>query len=257
MLDDVAPACASSTAWPWCNSSLPLDARVALLLDEIRDDELPGLLSNDLFGGAQAVPRLNISKYSWISEADHGLLKVGYVEPMPTSFPQVIGLAASFNTSLWSSVGHVTALEARALWNMTKDGGDDRVQSGLLLHININNFRDPRWGRGQETPGECPFLSARYAEQWTDGVQQPLDAARSARHSPSPLLAGAACKHFAACASGPASNSISPSAATLPRYPATLPCHTCTLPRYPATLLPSHHKRSSPLHPLYSAHPPG
>eukprot|EP00929_Paragymnodinium_shiwhaense_P013178 TRINITY_DN121033_c0_g1_i1.p1 TRINITY_DN121033_c0_g1~~TRINITY_DN121033_c0_g1_i1.p1 ORF type:complete len:760 (-),score=89.65 TRINITY_DN121033_c0_g1_i1:106-2385(-) len=174
--------CPNTSSHPWCDPSVNSNDRVDRLLGALADEELPALLSDDLFGGAAAVERLDLPKYMWISEADHGLLKVG-IKPLPTSFPQVGILAASFNRSLFRAIGSATGREAKALAKLG-------LQDGLLLHNNINIFRDPRWGRGQETPGEDPFLSAAYATEWVQGVQQ-LD-------SNGRMLAAAACKHFVA-----------------------------------------------------------
>lgn len=173
--------CNSSSTEPWCNASLPLQHRVDMLLAALRDDELPPLLSNNLFGGIPAVERLRLPSYTWINEADHGLLKVN-ITPLPTSFPQIGLVAATFNTSLFRAIGVATAREAFALHVQGQ-------QSGLLLHNNINIFRDPRWGRGQETPGEDPFLTSIYAQEWVTGIQQLHDGR---------MLAAAACKHLAA-----------------------------------------------------------
>ena len=182
-------SCPTFDAWPWCDPSVPLEARVDGLLAAIEDEELPPLLSSDLFGGAAGVARLNVSGYSWISEADHGVLKVNCT-PMPTAYPQAISLAATFNESLWAAVGQVSAAEARVLYGLPDTQYGGRLLNGLLLHINVNLFRDPRWGRGQETPGEDPYLSSRYARRWVEGVQ--------AAPKTTSVVAGAACKHLAA-----------------------------------------------------------
>ncbi|KAL3598171.1 hypothetical protein D5086_006089 [Populus alba] len=137
------------------------------------------------------VSRLGIPKYEWWSEALHG---VSYVGPGThfsnnvagaTSFPQVILTAASFNTSLFEAIGKVVSTEARAMYNVGL--------AGLTFWSpNINIFRDPRWGRGQETPGEDPLLSSKYGSCYVKGLQQRDDG------DTEKLKVAACCKHYTA-----------------------------------------------------------
>ncbi|MED6125588.1 putative beta-D-xylosidase 2 [Stylosanthes scabra] len=169
---------------PFCKVSLPIRVRVKDLIGRLTLQEKVTLLVNN----AAAVPRLGIKGYEWWSEALHGVSNVGpgtkFGGPFPgaTSFPQVITTAASFNASLWEEIGRVVSDEARAMYN----GGT----AGLTYWSpNVNIFRDPRWGRGQETPGEDPILAGTYAARYVRGLQG-TDANR--------LKVAASCKHFTA-----------------------------------------------------------
>jgi len=120
-------------------------------------------LQND----APAIPRLHVPAYNWWSEGLHGFARDGYA----TVFPQAIGLAASWNPTLLRQIGEVVSIEARAKFNAIGDGGHGRNQGLTIWSPNINIFRDPRWGRGQETYGEDPFLTGRLAVAYVQGVQ--------------------------------------------------------------------------------------
>lgn len=186
------PACPTAQAHPWCNPLLPLDTRVQLLLKKIRKSELAPQIQNDLFGGVPAIERIGLPKYNYIKENDHGLIASSQ-SPSPTSFPQVILTASSFNKSLYYAIGELSASQARYFWEYGFTQLSDNKTGyleGLLLQNNINIFRDPRWGRGQEVPGEDPFLTATYVAEWIKGVQ----ALKGPRGVP---LAGMSCKHFA------------------------------------------------------------
>ncbi|KAL1350940.1 hypothetical protein HN51_014906 [Arachis hypogaea] len=169
---------------PFCKASLPITERVRDLIGRLTLEEKVGLLVDN----AAAVPRLGMKGYEWWSEALHGVSNVGPGTrfggefPGATSFPQVITTAASFNASLWEAIGQVVSDEARAMYN----GGT----GGLTYWSpNVNIFRDPRWGRGQETPGEDPVLAGRYAASYVRGLQG-ADGNR--------LKVAACCKHFTA-----------------------------------------------------------
>ncbi|XP_042476862.1 probable beta-D-xylosidase 2 [Macadamia integrifolia] len=172
---------------PFCTASLPIPNRVRDLIGRLTLQEKITLLVNN----AAPVPRLGISGYEWWSEALHGVsntgpgVKFGGRFPRATSFPQVITTAASFNASLWELIGRVVSDEARAMYN----GG---VAGLTYWSPNVNIFRDPRWGRGQETPGEDPVLAANYAANYVRGLQQPhgRDGNR--------LKVAACCKHYTA-----------------------------------------------------------
>ncbi|CAF1031111.1 unnamed protein product [Rotaria sordida] len=135
---------------------------------------------------AAAIPRLGLPKYQWWSEALHGVayspgVIFGGDLPTATSFPMPINLGASFNMNLVYRVANIISTEARAFSN--------EGQAGLNFFTpNINIFRDPRWGRGQETPGEDPFLTSQYVYALVNGLQRGEDD----RY----LKLAANCKHF-------------------------------------------------------------
>ncbi|XP_021730258.1 beta-D-xylosidase 1-like [Chenopodium quinoa] len=169
----------------FCRVNLPIRARVQDLIGRLNLQEKVKLLVNN----AAPVPRLGIGGYEWWSEALHGVSNVGPgtkfrgVFPAATSFPQVITTAASFNASLWEAIGKVVSDEARAMYN----GGT----AGLTYWSpNVNIFRDPRWGRGQETPGEDPTLASHYASSYVRGLQGDYNKNR--------LKVAACCKHYTA-----------------------------------------------------------
>ena len=125
----------------------------------------PGQKAALLVNAAGAVPRLGLPAYNWWSEALHGVARDTGVA---TSFPQIIGVASSYNTSLFHLLGTLTGTEARGK-NNNMDG---KLYHGLTMWApNVNIFRDPRWGRGQETPGEDPMLNGEYATQYIQGLQ--------------------------------------------------------------------------------------
>eukprot|EP00850_Spirogloea_muscicola_P010485 SM000062S19871 [mRNA] locus=s62:88354:92108:+ [translate_table: standard] len=139
---------------------------------------------------------LGIPPLQWWSEALHGLavspgVAFGGSAPCATSFPQVIGQAASFNASLWYAIGEAISTEARAMHSVGR--------AGLTFWSpNINIFRDPRWGRGQETPGEDPTLSAAFSVAFVRGLQGEEEHAAGLSTSDQPLKASGTCKHFTA-----------------------------------------------------------
>ncbi|MBA0725398.1 hypothetical protein Golax_021989 [Gossypium laxum] len=168
----------------FCRANLPIHVRARDLIGRLTLAEKIRLLVNN----AAAVPRLGIQGYEWWSEALHGVsnvgpgTKFGGAFPGATSFPQVITTAASFNESLWVQIGRVVSDEARAMYN----GG----MAGLTYWSpNVNIFRDPRWGRGQETPGEDPVLAGKYAANYVRGLQSPTGIR---------LKVAACCKHYTA-----------------------------------------------------------
>eukprot|EP00249_Psilotum_nudum_P013885 c24568_g1_i1 orf=97-2478(+) len=151
---------------PFCNVSLPRKDRVLDLISRLTLQEKVSQLRN----GAPALPALGIPAYQWWSEALHGLsdngpgVRFGDEVPAVTTFPQVILTAASFNSSLWYLIAQAISTEARAMHNVGL--------SGLTYWApNINIFRDPRWGRGQETPGEDPVVASHYAITYVRGLQ--------------------------------------------------------------------------------------
>ncbi len=117
---------------------------------------------------ATAIPRLGIPDYQTWNESLHGVARAGYA----TVFPQAIGMAATWDTSIVHGMGNVISEEARAKYNQAQREGIHRIFYGLTFWSpNINIFRDPRWGRGQETYGEDPFLTGRLGIAFIGGVQ--------------------------------------------------------------------------------------
>ncbi|KQJ83737.1 probable beta-D-xylosidase 6 [Brachypodium distachyon] len=186
-----AHACASAAAnsYPFCDASLPFPVRARALVSLLTLDEKIAQLSNTAAG----VPRLGIPPYEWWSESLHGLADNGpgvnfSSGPVgaATIFPQVILSAASFNRSLWRAVAEAVAVEARAMHNAG--------QAGLTYWApNINVFRDPRWGRGQETPGEDPAVIAAYSVEYVKGFQGEYGDGKEGR-----MMLSACCKHYVA-----------------------------------------------------------
>ncbi len=168
---------------PFQNPQLAIEVRVEDLLQRLTLEEK---VSQTQMGSA-AIPRLGIPAYDWWNEALHGVARNG----VATVFPQAIGLAATWNPTLHHEIASVIATEARAKNNevLAQSGGASKRYQGLTIWSpNINIFRDPRWGRGQETYGEDPFLTARLAVAFVRGLQ-----GTDARH----LKTVATVKHFA------------------------------------------------------------
>lgn len=117
---------------------------------------------------APAIPRLNIPEYNWWNECLHGVARAG----MATVFPQAIGLGATFDSNLFTEIGEVISTEARAKYNEHSRLGDRDIYKGLTFWTpNVNLFRDPRWGRGQETYGEDPTLISDLAVPFIKALQ--------------------------------------------------------------------------------------
>ena len=117
---------------------------------------------------ATAIPRLGIPDYQTWNESLHGVARAGYA----TVFPQAIGMAATWDPSMVHSMGNVISTEARAKYNQAQREGNHRIFYGLTFWSpNINIFRDPRWGRGQETYGEDPFLTGKLGVAFVGGLQ--------------------------------------------------------------------------------------
>lgn len=123
-----------------------------------------------LQNAAPAEPKIGLPAYDWWSEGLHGIARNGEA----TVFPQAIGLAATWDEDLLRRVGDVVATEARAKFNAQSMGAGSGLFQGLTIWSpNINIFRDPRWGRGQETYGEDPYLTGRLAVAFIQGLQGP------------------------------------------------------------------------------------
>ena len=134
---------------------------------------------------APAIERLGIPAYNWWNEALHGVARAGTA----TLFPQTIGIAAAFDEELVGRMAETIATEARAKYNAQKKAGDRDIYKGLTFWSpNVNIFRDPRWGRGQETYGEDPYLTSRMGVRFIEGLQG---------DDPDYLKAAACAKHFA------------------------------------------------------------
>lgn len=117
---------------------------------------------------APAIERLGVPAYNWWGEALHGVARAGAA----TSFPQAIGMAAAFDTALLRKAGDVAATEGRAKYNAYSAENDRDIYKGLTFWSpNVNIFRDPRWGRGQETYGEDPYLTSRMGVAYVEGLQ--------------------------------------------------------------------------------------
>ena len=131
---------------------------------------------------APPIPRLGIPGYNWWNEALHGVARAGTA----TSFPQAIGMAAMFDDVLLERLGDVAATEGRAKYNALSAEEDRDIYKGLTFWSpNINIFRDPRWGRGHETYGEDPYLTARLGKAYVHGLQgrgEIMKAAACAKH---------------------------------------------------------------------------
>ncbi|WP_028915251.1 MULTISPECIES: glycoside hydrolase family 3 protein [unclassified Pseudoxanthomonas] len=176
-------------ARPWLDTSLGFEERAAALVSRMTLEEKAAQMQND----APAIERLGVPQYDWWNEALHGVARAGGA----TVFPQAIGMAASFDVPLMDQVAAAISDEARAKHHeFLRKGERGRYQGLTFWSPNINIFRDPRWGRGQETYGEDPFLTARMGVSFVRGLQgmdpetgQPLD--------PKYRKLDATAKHFA------------------------------------------------------------
>src|ERR1700690_355822 len=138
----------------YLDPSQPVDVRVDDLVSQMTLEEKASQLVNQ----ARAIPRLKVPAYDWWSEALHGVANAGTA----TVFPEPIGLAATFDSPLIHDMAVAIGTEARAKHNQAVRAGRRDIMEGLdFWSPNINIFRDPRWGRGQETYGEDPFLTGR------------------------------------------------------------------------------------------------
>lgn len=176
--------------YPFCNTSLSYEKRAKDLVSQLTLKEKVQQLVNTAIG----IPRLGVPAYEWWSEALHGVSNTGpgvhfnAKVPGATSFPAVILSAASFNTSLWYKLGQVVSTEARAMYNVGL--------AGLTFWSpNVNVFRDPRWGRGQETPGEDPLVVSKYAVNYVRGLQE---VGQEGNFTNERLKVSSCCKHYTA-----------------------------------------------------------
>jgi len=149
---------------PYQDPALPVSQRVDDLVSRMTLKEKVSQMQNH----AAAIPRLGVSDYDWWSEGLHGVANSGYA----TVFPQAIALAATWDTDIMHRVADVISTEARAKFNAAQAEGNHDIFFGLTFWSpNVNIFRDPRWGRGQETYGEDPFLTSRMGVAFVTGLQ--------------------------------------------------------------------------------------
>jgi beta-glucosidase len=155
---------AQAQSYPFQNKNLSIDQRVKDLVGRMTLEEKV----NEMLYNAPGVKRLGVPEYNWWNEALHGVGRSGRA----TIFPQAIGLAATFNDELVFEEANVISDEARAMYNVAVKK-DYRMQYGGLTFWspNINIFRDPRWGRGQETYGEDPVLTTKMGIAFVKGLQ--------------------------------------------------------------------------------------
>jgi beta-glucosidase len=165
----------------WKDPGQATDDRIADLLSKMSLEEKISQMVNN----SAAIDRLGIPAYDWWSECLHGVARFGRA----TVYPQAIGMAATWDTDLVGRIGTAISDEGRAMFHAMEKYGFSRRYGGLTYWTpNINIFRDPRWGRGQETYGEDPFLTSRMGVSLVKGIQG---------DHPKYLKAGACGKHFA------------------------------------------------------------
>ncbi|BAF28089.1 probable beta-D-xylosidase 7 [Oryza sativa Japonica Group] len=181
-------AAGGGQGYAFCDATLPAEQRAADLVARLTAAEKVAQLGDQAAG----VPRLGVPAYKWWSEALHGLATSGrglhFDAPgsaarAATSFPQVLLTAAAFDDDLWFRIGQAIGTEARALYNI------GQAEGLTMWSPNVNIFRDPRWGRGQETPGEDPTMASKYAVAFVKGMQG---------NSSAILQTSACCKHVTA-----------------------------------------------------------
>jgi beta-glucosidase len=177
----VLPAATAAQVPDYLNPDLPLEHRVADLVGRMTLEEKVSQLEDQ----APAIDRLGVPEYNWWNEALHGVARSG----LATVFPQAIGFAATWDDSLVHEMATVISDEARAKHHQyAREGKRLRYQGLTIWSPNINIFRDPRWGRGQETYGEDPYLTGRIAAPFIRGLQG---------DDPTYLKTVATVKHFA------------------------------------------------------------
>ncbi len=163
--------CAMAQSMPWQNPSLTAKERAVDLCSRLTLEEKAQLMLDE----SPAIPRLGIKKFYWWSEALHGAANMGNV----TVFPEPVAMAASFNPGLLYQCFDVASTEFRAQYNRRMHdlkGEDEKFHSLSVWTPNVNIFRDPRWGRGQETYGEDPYLTSVMGTQVVRGLQGPETA---------------------------------------------------------------------------------
>ncbi len=166
----------------YLNTALPFSERAKDLVSRLTLDEKIGLMNHPAHG----IPRLNIPKYNYWSEALHGMARNGRA----TVFPQAIGMASTWDKALICQVATAISDEGRAKYHaaLRRNGFTEQYQGLTVWSPNVNIFRDPRWGRGQETWGEDPFLTGEMASEFVRGLQG---------DDPKYLKLAACAKHYA------------------------------------------------------------
>jgi len=162
----VSPAALAQSArpLPYLDPSLPREQRAADLVARMTLEEKV----SEMMNSSKAIPRLNVPAYDWWNEGLHGVARSGYA----TMFPQAIGMAATWDAPLIKDLATVISTEARAKNNEALRHDNRAIYYGLTFWSpNINIFRDPRWGRGQETYGEDPFLTSQIGINFVEGMQ--------------------------------------------------------------------------------------
>ena len=169
--------------FPMWNYNLPIEQRVNDVVSRFTLEEKV----NQMLNATPAIPRLGILAYDWWNETLHGVARTPF---KVTSYPQAIGMAATWDTNSLYRMADYSALEGRAIYNKAIELGrtNERYLGLTYWTPNINIFRDPRWGRGQETYGEDPFLTAMLGKAFVRGLQG---------EDPKYLKATACAKHFA------------------------------------------------------------
>jgi beta-glucosidase len=164
------------------NANLSIEERVTDLLSQMTIEEKVGQMMNS----APAIERLGVPSYNWWNEGLHGVARSPY---HTTSYPQAIGMAATWDVESLQKMGDYTSTEGRAIFHDATSKGKVGIYCGLTYWTpNINIFRDPRWGRGQETYGEDPYLTGTMGKAFVRGIQG---------DDPNYLKASACAKHFA------------------------------------------------------------
>jgi len=166
--------------YPFRNPSLSVEQRAADLVSRLTLDEKIAQMLNS----TPAIDRLNIPPYDWWNECLHGVARTEY---KVTVYPQAIAMAAGWDVNAIRQMGDYTSDESRAIYNLSQAKGNYEIYHGLTYWTpNINIFRDPRWGRGQETYGEDPFLTSMLGKNFVEGLQGSdktyLKAAGCAKH---------------------------------------------------------------------------
>ena len=172
----------TASQYPFQNPKLSFDERAKDFVSRLTLEEKVEQMLNK----APGIDRLGIPPYDWWNECLHGVARTEYAV---TVYPQAIAMAAGWDVAAMQTMGDFTAVEGRAVYNMASAKGDYRIYHGLTFWTpNINIFRDPRWGRGQETYGEDPFLTGSLGKSFVHGLQG---------NDPTYLKAAACAKHFA------------------------------------------------------------
>ncbi len=183
LLTSLASVAQDYKQFPMWNYKLPLEQRVKDVVSRLTLEEKVAQMLN----ATPAIPRLGILAYDWWNETLHGVARTPF---HVTSYPQAIAMAATWDTSSLFTMADYSATEGRAIYNRAVELGrtNERYLGLTYWTPNINIFRDPRWGRGQETYGEDPFLTARLASSFVKGLQG---------NDNTYLKAAACAKHFA------------------------------------------------------------